>query len=109
MRWRGFMGPHWYRDRARSIIRSAADRSLEHLDRCSRLPRAASGRLYGPSGLARALLRGLAMKLHRAPLVLAVAASVALAAGCKKKQRYSPSCQRSVTLTAPWDGLKLPS
>jgi hypothetical protein len=42
-------------------------------------------------------------------MICVVAAVAALAAtGCKKKQRYSPSCQRSVSLATPWDGYKLP-
>jgi hypothetical protein len=40
--------------------------------------------------------------------VLCVVAIASLAAGCKKKQRYSPSCQRAVSLASPWDGYKLP-
>ena len=38
-----------------------------------------------------------------------VLAATVLTSGCGKKKRYSPSCDRSVTLTAPWDGYQLPT
>jgi hypothetical protein len=40
--------------------------------------------------------------------ILALAALAAAAVGCKKKERYSPGCQRAVSLASPWDGYKLP-
>jgi hypothetical protein len=43
-------------------------------------------------------------------LAVTALALVALsAAGCKSKQRYAPSCQRAVAMTAPWDGYALPT
>jgi len=41
-------------------------------------------------------------------LVTVLALAALTAAGCKKKQRYSPSCQRAVSLASPWDGYQLP-
>lgn len=44
--------------------------------------------------------------------IIAAAVLVALAlstVGCKEKKRYSPSCQRAVTLSSPWDGYGLPT
>jgi hypothetical protein len=46
------------------------------------------------------------MKLRTASLLALIALSIT---GCKAKKKYSPSCQRSTTLTAPWDGYALPT
>jgi len=45
---------------------------------------------------------------HARMMMVAVVAVSALAGGCKKKQSYSPSCQRAVSLASPWDGYQLP-
>lgn len=45
------------------------------------------------------------MKLLVSTVVVSVLASLA---GCKTKDKYSPSCKRGVSLTAPWTDLKLP-
>jgi hypothetical protein len=39
----------------------------------------------------------------------ALALAALTATGCKAKKKYSPSCQRSTSLTAPWDGYGLPT
>jgi hypothetical protein len=41
-------------------------------------------------------------------LVGMLAAAGALAAGCGKKQRYAPTCQKAAELTAPWTEMNLP-
>lgn len=44
----------------------------------------------------------------RPVLLVCLAAGLLATAACKKKPRYSPSCQSAVAITAPWDALALP-
>lgn len=58
--------------------------------------------------MARRLLKRPGMK-HASIAALLLAFLALPSAGCKSKKRYSPSCQRAVALTAPWDALSLPT
>lgn len=46
--------------------------------------------------------------MHRTASAVALFLALALVSGCKKKQSWSPGCQKAAELTAPWKDLNLP-
>jgi hypothetical protein len=46
--------------------------------------------------------------MHRTASVVSLALALVLVSGCKKKQSWSPGCQKAQAMTAPWTELSLP-